>query len=355
MYTFMWGSIVAEDSLFQDCWAGDCEYCHAGDKAGHGGAIFTDRGTLTVRRCDFVNNAQAIWAWSVKGKDSSQAVTIADSTFTNNHANGSGAALANQWSLFEVSNTTFVGNAATKGGGVLYDDTRSTTVFVDSTFSDDNTGHENAVSVVLSKGNTSVGGGTFRVKSAEEGSPAKVHEAFAGCSVHNLKVQVIKTDDTKSGFVQKDFVISMFIEPQPTLHNYKLIQQANFTTVLQEHAVGNASARATSIKLCEQLGLNVIAKNEWGPMPKSDAVLGVYLRDEPPLSEFAELAHHVSDVRRTHPSWLSFINLYPWYPSGPAAVPHIGCSSYAEYLDKFLRIVDPDIICFDVRARTFLN
>ena len=93
---------------------------------------------------------------------------------------------------------------------------------------------------------------------------------------------VIKSDDTKSGFVQKDFVISMFIEPQPTLHNYRLIQQANFTTVLQEHAVGNASARATSIKLCEQLGLNVIAKAEWGPMPKSDAVLGVYLRDEPP-------------------------------------------------------------------------
>ena len=80
-------------------------------------------------------------------------------------------------------------------------------------------------------------------------------------------------------------MISMFIEPQPTLHNYKLIQQANFTTVLQEHAVGNASARATSIKLCEQLGLSVIALPEWGPMPKSDAVLGVYLRDEPPLSE----------------------------------------------------------------------
>lgn len=44
---------------------------------------------------------------------------------------------------------------------------------------------------------------------------------------------------SKSGFVQKHFVISMFIEPRATLYNYKLISGANFTTVLQEHAVNS--------------------------------------------------------------------------------------------------------------------
>ena len=155
--------------------------------------------------------------------------------------------------------------------------------------------------------------------------------ALSAAPIAPAPAPVIKSDDTKSGFVQKDFVISMFIEPQPTLHNYRLIQQANFTTVLQEHAVGDASDCATSISLCEQLGLSVIALPKWGPVPKSDNILGVYLRDEPPLSEFEAVASLVSGVRREHPTWLNFVNLYPWYPSGPSAVPHLGCSSCLLY------------------------
>lgn len=166
----------------------------------------------------------------------------------------------------------------------------------------------------------------------------------------------LKTSDedarapSKSGFQQKEFVISMFIEPRATLFNYKLIADANFTTVLQEHAVNNASTRAKSIALCEKLGLNVIAATDGGgihgPMPPGP-VLGVYLRDEPPASEFPGLAHLVAGVRQKHPNWLSFINLYPWYPSGSGAVSHLGVSSYREYLHQFLTIVDPDIFCFD--------
>ena len=166
----------------------------------------------------------------------------------------------------------------------------------------------------------------------------------------------LKTSDaearrpTKSGYNQKEFVISMFIEPRPTLFNYKLIADANFTTVLQEHAVNNATARAKSIALCAQLGLDVIAVSDGGgvhgPMP-AGPVLGVYIRDEPPASEFPGLAHLVAGVRREHPEWLSFINLLPYYPSGPGAVPHLGTSSYREYLDQFITIVDPDILCFD--------
>jgi len=166
----------------------------------------------------------------------------------------------------------------------------------------------------------------------------------------------LKTSDaearrpTKSGYNQKEFVISMFIEPRPTLFNYKLIADANFTTVLQEHAVNNATARAKSIALCAQLGLDVIAVSDGGgvhgPMP-AGPVLGVYIRDEPPASEFPGLAHLVAGVRREHPEWLSFINLLPYYPSGPGAVPHLGTSSYRDYLDQFITIVDPDILCFD--------
>ena len=193
LYTFMWGSIDVADSVFNGCWAGDCPHCHAGDKAGHGGAIFTDRGGLVVRRCNFSGNAQAVWAWSVKGKDATQNVTIENSSFEGNWVNGSGAALANQWSTFYVTDTSFAGNTASKSGAVLYDDSRSTTLFNGAVFSSDNIGSGGVPSVVLSKGNVSVQQSTFVVQRKAEGSPTGLQRAFAGCSLHNLSVVVKKS------------------------------------------------------------------------------------------------------------------------------------------------------------------
>ena len=138
MYTFMWGSITLRRCLFRDNWAGQCPTCHAGSKTGHGGALFTDRGILTVFDSVFVNNSQAVWMWSTKeSKNSNQTlrnVTLANCTFTGNHVNGSGGAVYNQWSTLYVLNSTFRGNTATKMGAAVASDAQSETYVSGSDF-----------------------------------------------------------------------------------------------------------------------------------------------------------------------------------------------------------------------------
>jgi hypothetical protein len=146
-----------------------------------------------VRNCSFTANAQPIWAWSVKGKDPNQNVTIENCNFQDNWVNGSGACLANQWSIFYVTGAVFARNAATKHGGVLYDDTRSTTLFRHTTFFDDNTGGSGsgtAVSMALAKGNVTVSDSVYVVRRRAEGSAPSVRAAFAGCVLQNLSVLV---------------------------------------------------------------------------------------------------------------------------------------------------------------------
>ena len=163
---------------------------------------------------------------------------------------------------------------------------------------------------------------------------------------------------SRSRYRQEAFVLSFFIDPQPTEHNYRLIADANFTTVLQEHDIHDAASRAASISLCEKHGLDVIVLDGSSvdyhngsrvPIPNSSAVVGVYVRDEPPASDFPALKHLVAEVRSDHPSWLSFINLYAdnYFASTAVSKQHLGVGTYAEYLDQFLSVVDPDIICFD--------
>ena len=138
MYTFMWGSITLRRCLFRDNWAGECPTCHAGSKAGHGGALFTDRGILTVFDSVFINNSQAVWMWSTKeSKNSNQTlrnVTLSNCTFTSNHVNGSGGAVYNQWSTLYVLNSIFRGNTATKDGAAVASDAQSQTFVSGSDF-----------------------------------------------------------------------------------------------------------------------------------------------------------------------------------------------------------------------------
>ena len=131
MYTFMWGSITLRRCVFRDNWAGEFPTCHAGSKTGHGGALFTDRGILTVFDSVFVNNSQAVWMWSTKeSKNSNETlrnVTLSNCTFTGNHVNGSGGAVYNQWSTLYITHSRFRENTATKMGAAIASDAQSET------------------------------------------------------------------------------------------------------------------------------------------------------------------------------------------------------------------------------------
>jgi hypothetical protein len=161
----------------------------------------------------------------------------------------------------------------------------------------------------------------------------------------------VPTDWTPSAtrFVQKQFVISMFVEPQWSPANYRRIAEANFTTVLHEHGCcySNSTAvtsaqRLAAVRWCEQHGLDVIIKyNEAGwdqpPISNSSAVLGLNIKDEPvPTdSEYTRLRTMVSDTRAKLPGRLGFINMGGSIYDHPSIV------------EQYIERVQPDILCFD--------
>lgn len=80
----------------------------------------------------------------------------------------------------------------------------------------------------------------------------------------------------------------------------------------------------------------------------SDTVLGYFIIDEPGVREFPDLAKAVSAVRKYAPGKLSYINLYPGYATiGAPDKSQLGTSSFAEYLEKFVAEVKPQILSYD--------
>jgi len=101
-------SAVISDCLFAENWAGD------------GGAIYCRDGTLTISRCDFQNNlATNIIGGAIRARGSN--VTIVDSTFEYNWAEGGAGALYCSRTSTEltVNNCLFIGNSTNGIAGGL--------------------------------------------------------------------------------------------------------------------------------------------------------------------------------------------------------------------------------------------
>jgi hypothetical protein len=58
--------------------------------------------------------------------------------------------------------------------------------------------------------------------------------------------------------------------------------------------------------------------------------------------QFPELANLSAQVAALYPGSLRFINLLPNYAGAP-----VGGSNYTNYVDAFVREVDPDVLCVD--------
>ena len=136
------------------------------------------------------------------------------------------------------------------------------------------------------------------------------------------------------------------------------IAECNFTVagfVLPEH-----------LAECEKLGLAAIVAGPGGWTKMSDqeidaavkkmvdetgrskAVLGYYLRDEPGAPAFAALGKAVAAVKRHAPGKLAYINLFPGYATvGAADASQLGTASFTEYLERYVKEVDPRFISYD--------
>jgi hypothetical protein len=80
-----------------------------------------------------------------------------------------------------------------------------------------------------------------------------------------------------------------------------------------------------------------------GEVHDHPAVIGYYLRDEPPAGFFPGLAKVASAVREKDPDAWPYINLFPNY----ANAGQLGTPDYASYLEKFIETCKPPILCYD--------
>lgn len=125
--------------------------------------------------------------------------------------------------------------------------------------------------------------------------------------------------------------------------------------------------KPSDIPLCEKLGLAVIVigdiRRNWSKYSdreidnavkkmvyqsmNSDAVIGYYIADEPGASEFSALAKAVAAVKKYAPGKIAYINLFPNYANAGDKNTQLQAGSYEKYLERYVHIVKPQVICYD--------
>jgi hypothetical protein len=153
----------------------------------------------------------------------------------------------------------------------------------------------------------------------------------------------------EGGFRQDRFAIGFWVDPPVDAkmeQHYQEIADANFSLVLGGVAANNAGAARRQLHLCEKLGLKALVWSGETPanlLPNSPACWGYVVWDEPHVRDFPALRQRTDEIRRHRPHRLACINLYPNY----ASENQMGVSSYAEYLRRFVKEVQPDVLSMD--------
>ena len=81
---------------------------------------------------------------------------------------------------------------------------------------------------------------------------------------------------------------------------------------------------------------------------QDDTILGYFICDEPGVQEFPALAKAVAAVKEMAPGKLAYINLFPNYATlGAPNLSQLGTASYADYLERFITEVKPQVISYD--------
>ncbi len=124
------------------------------------------------------------------------------------------------------------------------------------------------------------------------------------------------------------------------------IAEANFTLVFGPVGGFTASNAAKHIKLCQKHDLRAIVLCRGVPdeqLPDGPACWGYRLWDEPNAKMFDQLAVRVNKLRQVRPGRLGYINLYPNYANDR----QLGAAGYEEYVQRFLKTVDVDVLSMD--------
>lgn len=154
---------------------------------------------------------------------------------------------------------------------------------------------------------------------------------------------------TPARFVQDRFVIGMWVDPpvdEKVEARYKELAEANFTMVIANFEANTPEKTARVLDLCRKYDLKALVSSEGveaDKLPDSPACWGYQVQDEPHVKDFPKLASRVAAIRKARPGKLAYINLYP----DEVALGAIGTNSYEEYLGRYLKEVNPDLLSMD--------
>jgi hypothetical protein len=150
-------------------------------------------------------------------------------------------------------------------------------------------------------------------------------------------------------FGQDRFAISFWYDPpadKDMAAHYAEIARANFTVVLGTWGARTPEAVGRQLELCRKYDLKaIVARAGLAPdkLPADPACWGYMVKDEPNVKDFPALKAQVEAIRKARPGKLAFINLYP----NTAGPDHWGADTYENYVDRFIREVDVDVLSMD--------
>ena len=150
-------------------------------------------------------------------------------------------------------------------------------------------------------------------------------------------------------FIQDRFVIGFWVDPpidaKADLY-YKEIADAYFTLVIGGFGAKTPETVKKQIELCEKYDLKAVVSRAGLPpekLPKSPAVWGYMIRDEPNAKDFPNLRKIVEEIRAARPGCLSYINLFPNY----ANEKQLGAKTYDEHVKRFVDEVGVHVLSMD--------
>ena len=143
------------------------------------------------------------------------------------------------------------------------------------------------------------------------------------------------------------FTMSLFVQSENLPSCEKLVLMSIMNTFAKEGTDVLLAKKALSD---EEIDTKV--KQMVESSGNSKAILGYYIIDEPGASCFPLLAKVLQAVRKYAPGKLALINLFPNYAtnystSGSKDLSQLEANSYADYLERFVNEVKPQIICYD--------
>ncbi len=172
-------------------------------------------------------------------------------------------------------------------------------------------------------------------------SKAETNRRFSAACAPNPKHRNIN-------FRQTHFAIGIWVDPpvdEAAAERYQLLSQANFNLVIGGFGARSQVQRERQVGLCNTLGLKLILGRTHNDKftENGDSVWGYAIQDEPSAEDFPAIAQKMQTLGQTRPGKLGFVNLFPTYADSS----QLGCDNYGDYLQTYMDVVQPEVLCVD--------